>query len=1106
MFIMLQKSASITVRYLNALLAEQEPDPVLLQRFLARREEAAFEALVRRHGPMVLALCRRLLHQDQDAEDAFQATFLVLARKASSISRREALGSWLYGVATRIASKLRSTAARHPTEPLADVPRETDADDIGWRELSGMLDEELARLSESLRAPLILCFLEGRTQDEAARQLGWSKSTLRRRLESGRVRLRASLGRRGLTLSAALVSLMLVPESARSAVPAGLAAAAVRAAGREAPGAVSASVLALAEGILQVAPLRLARVAAVVLLAAGLAGTAGMVVGTGSSEQPSEQAALATIADPAAAAGVDEPAASEPGPAAPEPIAPPAPLPIEKATPLPADLAGDPLPPGARARLGTFRLRHSAPVVGVTFVLDRRVLFFASEDGRVSFWEAASGRPFGKAQKHAGPVALSPDGRFLAAVGEAALLNELWTGNTLFPLQDGDRPFRAVTFSPDSKSVAAMSREDTLQVWSTATGKQTGLIQGQKFRTFALAPGGRLVAACKPNGPVRLWDPKEDKEIRQYGGADETFGAVVFSADGKHLVALAGQKEKLVRVWDVVSGRLVHAWKAGATADGLAISADGRTLAAGSTLWDMATGQERGQVDEEAAALNFSPDGSMLATADGARVRLWDVATRRELFRFSGHSAGIRALAASRDGRLALTLGGDGPKMWDTTTGQERPVPGMSLHSVVMAGLTAEGGARLFGKTGDMVWCWDAVQKELARLPFEDAEFLAATPDGKTAVIASYNKLPLVWQPATGKRRVLRGLIEHGVDGAAISADGRYVAARQDTSGRRRAVCVWDLTTNLERTPLELKHSMDRVAALAFSPDGRTLAAVGEAVRIWDVARGTDRTPPGELQRKPSRLAVPYRAAAFSPSGRLLATAEESGVVCLWEVASGCRIDAFVGHRQPVMALAFAADGRTLISGSADCTAIVWDVNTLVTGKDARPVALDDLATDLAASNAGRAYRAVVGLAAAPEQAVPLLDKALWRAEAPDEAKLRRLLAALDADTFAEREQATAELRRLGKAAEAALRQALADGPSLELQQRVERLLRYLEEQSGPTQEFLGRVRAMEALEQIGTPEAQRVLENFAGRATDAELVREAKASLDRLSRRGQKP
>jgi cobalt-zinc-cadmium efflux system membrane fusion protein len=188
--------------FLQQLRRTQWTDAELLERWVAAGEQAAFEALLQRHGPMVLGLCRRVLRHEQDAEDAFQATFLALARKAGSIGRGEALAGWLYRVAQRIALRGRcrqhERAARHTTgvEQVADDAGPVDPD------LRRVLDEEIARLPPLYRDPVVLCYLEGRTQEEAARLLGCPSGTLAWRLAQARARLRARLGRRGLAPAA----------------------------------------------------------------------------------------------------------------------------------------------------------------------------------------------------------------------------------------------------------------------------------------------------------------------------------------------------------------------------------------------------------------------------------------------------------------------------------------------------------------------------------------------------------------------------------------------------------------------------------------------------------------------------------------------------------------------------------------------------------------------------------------------------------------------------------------------------------------------------------------------------------------------------------------
>jgi RNA polymerase sigma factor (sigma-70 family) len=168
-----------------------DTDRQLLERFTRDRDQAAFAALLERHGPMVLAVCRRVLGRSADADDAFQATFLVLVRRATAVDWHDSLGGWLYAVAHRVACKARATRAADPVPQATpqEVPTVTDADPplvAAQRELCAVLDEELARLPEKYRLPLVLCYLEGRTNEEAARQLGWTKGTVSGRLARAR--------------------------------------------------------------------------------------------------------------------------------------------------------------------------------------------------------------------------------------------------------------------------------------------------------------------------------------------------------------------------------------------------------------------------------------------------------------------------------------------------------------------------------------------------------------------------------------------------------------------------------------------------------------------------------------------------------------------------------------------------------------------------------------------------------------------------------------------------------------------------------------------------------------------------------------------------------
>jgi RNA polymerase sigma-70 factor (ECF subfamily) len=231
-------------------------DRQLVELYLARRDDSVFETILRRHGPMVYRVCWRVLQQSQDVEDAFQATFLLMAQRLRTLRKRDSLASWLHGVARRIALKARGrSAAQHRHEANARIPQKVVVEDTPWRDLRAVLDEELEQLPEKWRLPLVLCYLEGQTQDEAAARAGWSKNTLRRRLEEAREALGRRLKQRGVLLSGALASVLVSECATSGAASAALVNATVEAAsficGDQASlaGLVPTNVATLVEGV-----------------------------------------------------------------------------------------------------------------------------------------------------------------------------------------------------------------------------------------------------------------------------------------------------------------------------------------------------------------------------------------------------------------------------------------------------------------------------------------------------------------------------------------------------------------------------------------------------------------------------------------------------------------------------------------------------------------------------------------------------------------------------------------------------------------------------------------------------------------------------------------
>jgi RNA polymerase sigma factor (sigma-70 family) len=312
-------------------------DRRLLERFLADRDEAAFEALVRRHGPLVLGVCRRVLRHAHDAEDAFQATFLVLACKAGSIARRDALPAWLYGVAYRVASRARAAAERRrsreaelgdPAAPAAPPPDGPGAD----------LDAEISRLPDAYRLPLLLCELQGRSRRDASRALGLPEGTLSSRLARGRDLLRRRLTRRGVALGAGALSAGLT----QAALPPGLPAATAR----------SALSFVGCGGAVPARAAELARAALRPLLPGALAGGLAVVLTLGLFGAYRAGLAPTPAEAPAAVAALTPPTQAPPVEAAPPEQADDAPEDMAVEPPTPHDEppeAAEPPPPPPRA-------------------------------------------------------------------------------------------------------------------------------------------------------------------------------------------------------------------------------------------------------------------------------------------------------------------------------------------------------------------------------------------------------------------------------------------------------------------------------------------------------------------------------------------------------------------------------------------------------------------------------------------------------------------------------------------------------------------------------------------------------------------------------------
>jgi RNA polymerase sigma factor (sigma-70 family) len=649
---------------------KQLTDSELLRRFNSEGDEAAFHGLVYRHGGMVLDVCRNVLRNEADAEDAFQATFLILTKKAGSIRNQGSVASWLYGVAYRTALKAHADSARRqkreggtPAQPPSDP-----CDDLAWREVRHALHEELNRLSECYRAPLVLCYLQGKTQNEAATLLGVSRATMQKRLEQGRALLRVRLVRRGLGTVAILLAAAWPVGNATAHVPKLLAsstinAAKIFAAGKAtAAGVISAKVATLTQGVLKTMFLTKLKSAAAALAVSFIA--AGLLL-VGMKVLPETVGAQQTKDKPRS------------------------------------------LTTGAKDGTGATRMHNGVQVV--------------RPDKNKVAWSVAYCNE-GKA------VAAVLGGKGNKDESGSVVLWDIHEGKVKKTLEEFDKNsfvFESVCASRDGKVIAASANPTDrpggiIKVWEANTGDLLGTFQmsGGVHWGVALSHDGKKVVAGEAgagsHGELCVWDVKSGELVKKLRSKGMNHWVTALSQDGKWVVGGGDEPNSQFAsnlvVWDFETGKVKHDLSDVARQSDLgslraiAISPDGKLLATGGVggngimLSDMETGKRKHllkadmkEASEEPRfilSLAFSPDGKLLASAgaDGA-VTLWDVDKGERRVMLEGHGKDengrdielpkgkkiVTSVWFAPDGRTLASAGVDGTiRFWSVPDAKNR--------------------------------------------------------------------------------------------------------------------------------------------------------------------------------------------------------------------------------------------------------------------------------------------------------------------------------------------------------------------------------------------------------------------------------------------------
>jgi WD40 repeat protein len=838
------------------------------------------------------------------------------------------------------------------------------------------------------------------------------------------------------------------------------------------------------------------------------------------------------------------------------------------------DPYGDPLPAGARARIGTIRFRHGGEVTFVAF-LDARTLLSAGADNVIRVWEVPTGkelRTLARKPEGLGPLVVSPDGKTLALVDERPSLRLLdtHTGKLRHKL-DQPNGVNSVAFASDGRGVVFLSGDQAVYRWAPESGTPPQQVfkagppaAGQnpfQVTSVLLSPDGTVLAAGGvqgPTGSVRLWDVAAKRELKTLTGFQNGVVAVCFSPDSKTLAVTDGMQQ-MVHLYEVATGKSIRKQaQPGVTA--LAFAPDGKALTTaandGIRFLEPATGKEVRKLAADGSniyALAFSPDGRWLAAGtDAFRIRLWDLKTDKEVAVPNANADRLLRIELSSDGKLLATAGtGTSIHVWDAATGRhlrqldrKKPVADTGLPEGLIPGVciafVSEKDALAAGYLDGKLIFWDArTGKELRSFLCSPGGItgLAPAADGKILAVAGADANIRLWDVARGReRRRIRahlvpadtpaGIAPTGVFGIAISGDGRTVGTKgcgptpvpeggatvrlyESSTGQIRRQIA--LPSDQEGRPpvglgigggvagvLSAPGTTPEIGGLTFSPRGRhVVVGTDDTVRLYDIARGR------ELRRFGGKDVL-AATAVFTHDGKTLLAGDAHGRIHFWDVDTGTALFEAGEHRAAVVALNLSRDGKVLASACADGTALIWDVAQLTEKGRAenRPAArdLDALWNDLAANDAARAFDAICALTSDPARAVPLLRDRLQPMPSPDRAKIDRLIADLNSERFGARNKAGEALEKLGDVAEPALRQALAGRPSLEVRRRIEHLLERID---GPIREpeQLRHLRAIEILEQIGTPPARQVLEKLAHGAPGARRTREAQAALDRLAK-----
>ncbi len=789
------------------------------------------------------------------------------------------------------------------------------------------------------------------------------------------------------------------------------------------------------------------------------------------------------------------------------------------------DLAGDPLPPGALARLGTVRGRYGF-VVGIGKNLNDGVTRLVGIRNEIRWIDRATGRtkdswtlPKGyyllsfsadgriAAAKHENDVEIwnisarklerklrlkvpfgpdlylvfSDDGKtLLVSTGAMAVYGlirvfDVATGDELWHdgiTGDSEKGLDPLGFPPDGKTIALVNRVDSrATLRELATGREIRTFQiapRNEVRRVGLSPDGKMIFVGTSGPAVRVWEIETGRELAPLGGHESQAYTYGFSDDGK--TVLTGGGDSFILVHDFPTGKVRQKIELGKgkSVAGLSVSMDGR----------------------RAEALLFGENAA----------RSFDLTTGKEMpATVNGHLGNVLEVFFSSDGKTVISGACDNTiRCWESATGRQlRSVTTDYPDTISMLDLSSDrkllATANLNRGTvalrsandGRLLRRIETGEKSIGRVFFApDSHSLAI---GVPAPGSSDKAFLGIWNAENGEAAWRFNGI--GDNPACFSPDGRFLAV-----SNIRSIFIHSAKTGAAM--FELKQPKVAMTPV-FSHDGRTLACTApDGINLWEL---TTRKVRFHIDIALHSIQKP----AISPDGRWLAYGDELAIH-LWDKTSATELRTITGHDAPITCLAFSPDSKILASGSFDTTILLWDFAALTTRQPGAPPLLDDRAIDsawerLASPDAAEAYKAALVLQSDPKKSMPWLADHLKSTVPPNITQIQGWLAELGDSRYAIRERATRSLENLGDPASGEIRRFLAGNISAESRQRANSILEKIEG-PGMDSDLLRSIRTIEMLELIGNPNAIQLLKKLAAGYVDSRQTLEATASLSRLT------